>query len=54
MSACLCVSVPRNLRGYFVSILVEPITRKNMRASDEHSLRFSKNIFVAHGCVKPN
>ena len=54
MSACLCVSVPRNLRSYFVLILIEPITGKNMRASDENSLRFSKNIFIADGCVKPN
>ena len=46
MSACLCVSVPRNPRGYFVSILVEPITGKNMRASDENSLKFRKTFLL--------
>ena len=44
MSVCL---LPRNLGEYFVSLLFEPIARKNVSPSDKQLWRFLKNVLVA-------
>ena len=50
MCVCVCVCVcvlPRNLGECFVSLLVEPISGKNVSFSDKRLWWFLKNILVA-------
>ena len=46
LSVCVCV-FPCNLGGYFVSLLIEPMVRKNVSPSDKTIVAiFEKNVFV--------
>ena len=48
LSVCLCVClVPCNLRGYFISLLVELMAGKNVSPSDRRLWRILKSIIVA-------
>ena len=47
---CMCVSLclfPRNIGECFVSLLVEPIARKDVSPSDKQLCQFLKNVSVA-------
>ena len=43
---CVCL-LARNLGEYFVSLLDEPSSRKNVSPSDKKLWRFLKNVSVA-------
>ena len=49
---CVCVCLfPPNLKGYFVSLLIESMAGKNVSPSDEKLQQFLKNVFVADKMV---